>query len=51
MIKVVSKFNRCLSFTLPSGEVIDVKVLGEKVDAAKAAKTLLTALNADAPSA
>jgi hypothetical protein len=48
MIKVVSKFNRCLSFTLPSGEVIDVKVLGEKADAALAAKKLLAALNATA---
>jgi hypothetical protein len=44
--KVTTKWGRCLSFTLPSGEVIDVKVLGEK-DAAKAASAkLLAALTA-----
>jgi hypothetical protein len=42
---VVAKFNRCLSFTLADGTVIDVKVLGEKADAAVAAKRLLDALS------
>jgi hypothetical protein len=45
-LNVTAKWGRCLSFTLPTGEVIDVKVIGEK-DAAKAnAAKLLAALSA-----
>jgi hypothetical protein len=42
-IKVAAKFNRCVVFTLPSGQVIEVKVLGEKADAALASKALVAA--------
>jgi len=49
---VVPKFNRCLSFTLPDGSVIDVKVLGADKVAAKAdAKRLLDVLAAAATNA
>lgn len=41
---VAAKYNRCLSFVLASGETVEVKVLGEKADAAASAKKLLTAL-------
>lgn len=45
-LNVASKWGRCLSFTLPSGEVIDVKVIGEKDAAKVAASKLLAALTA-----
>ena len=44
MFKVTPKFNRCLSITLATGKVIDVKVMGEKVLAATDAKLLTAAL-------
>lgn len=44
--KVAIKFNRCVEFTLPSGQVIVCKVLGEKPVAAADAKTLVAALSA-----
>jgi len=45
MIKnVTAKYNRCLAFTLADGTVVEVKVLGEKADAAVAAKKLLADL-------
>jgi hypothetical protein len=46
---VTPKFNRCLSFTLPDGTVIDVKVLGtDKVVARVDMKRLLDILTAAA---
>ncbi len=39
-------YNRCVRFTLADGTVIDVKVMGEKADAAVAAKRLIAVLNA-----
>ena len=44
-VTVTPKFNRCLAFTLPSGTVVQVKVLGDKVQAALDAKLLLAALS------
>lgn len=47
MIKsVTSKYNRCLAFTLADGTVVEVKVLGEKAEAAVLAKRLLADLSA-----
>jgi len=43
-LSVATKYNRCLEFTMPSGEKIEVKVLGEKPAAAANAKRLLDAL-------
>ena len=42
--KVTTKYNRCLSFTLPNGKTVDVKVLGDKAAAAADAKLLLATL-------
>ena len=43
-LSVTAKYNRCLAFTLPSGQVIEVKVIGDKVAAVAQAKALLAAL-------
>jgi hypothetical protein len=44
MFKVSPLFNRCLAITLPTGEVVNVKIMGEKGPAAAQAKTLTAAL-------
>lgn len=45
-VAVTKKYNRCLSFTLPTGEVIECKVIGEKDAAAVSSTRLLQALKA-----
>lgn len=47
-LNITAKYNRCLAFTLPSGKVIEVKVLGEKPQAAADAKELFVALTVSA---
>lgn len=42
--KVAVKYNRCLEFTLPTGQTVTVKVLGEKDVAKSNAALLLSAL-------
>lgn len=42
--KVAVKFNRCIEFTLQTGETVTVKVLGEKAVAKANAALLLSAL-------
>lgn len=44
-LTVAKLFNRCVRFTLADGTVIDVKVMGEKADAAVACAKLIDALN------
>ena len=46
-MKVTKKFNRCIEFTLPTGEVITCKVQGDREAAAKACTALMTALTAE----
>ena len=43
-VNVASKFNRCVEVTLPTGQVIVAKVLGEKAEAAANTRILVSAL-------
>ena len=47
-MKMTKKFNRCIEFTLPTGEVITAKVLGDKDAAAKSCTALMSALTVKA---
>jgi hypothetical protein len=40
-------YNRCVSFTLPSGTVVTLKMLGDKAQANADAKALIAALTSD----
>lgn len=47
-MKIATKFNRCIEFTLPTGEVITAKVLGDKDTAKANTAKLISALTAKA---